>query len=206
MADGRGASLFAQSVSVALTAARDMPIEESVVLGCLHPGQRPADALFERAWRGTLASLSRAERVGRLNGVTGHVGESVLEVMLEALGYHVLWHFIGPMSGGHGVDVLVLSPDENVVAIEVKATLRAGRWPRPSRGELTQMTSRWLDKADNPGMANWDLASADVYGAVAVVNFAACAWRCAVTADFMTALPVTGVAQLADLSWLRNGG
>jgi hypothetical protein len=182
-----------------------MRIEELLVLGCLDPGRRPADALFERAWRGTLASVSRVERAGRLSGITGHLGESVVEVLLDALGYSVLWHFVGPLSGGHGVDLLVLSPDGKVVAIEVKATVRAGRWPRPSRGELAQVTSRWLDKADNPGMANWDLASADVYGAVAVVNFAACAWRCAVTADFMTAQPVTGVGQLADLGWLHNG-
>ena len=115
----------------------------------------------------------------------------------------VLWHFSRPLSGGHGVDLLVLSPDNKVVAIEVKATLRPGRWPRPSRRELTQMTSRWLDKIDNPGMANWDLSSDDVFGAVMIVNFAERQWRCALTADFITAHPVATLERLRDLNWLQ---
>lgn len=94
-----------------------------------------------RAWQGTLTELSPIERV-RLSGITGHVGEAVVEVMLDSLGYHMLWHFTGPLSGGHGVDLLVLSPDEKVIAIEVKATLRVDRWPRPPRRELTQMTGQ----------------------------------------------------------------
>jgi hypothetical protein len=142
--------------------------------------------------------------VGRLAGVTGHVGESVIELILDGLGYAMLWHFTGPLSG-HGIDLLALSPDGKVMAIEVKSTLRAGRWPRPTRRELTQMSSSWLDTSDNPGMANWDLSSDDVYGAVMVVNFASRQWRCVLTVDFVTAQPVTTLAQLADLSWLQAG-
>ena len=46
------------------------------------------------------------------------------------------------------------------------------------------MSGAWVDKLDNPGMANWELRSDDVYGAVVLVNFAAMAYRAAFTADF----------------------
>ena len=39
------------------------------------------------------------------------------------------------------------------------------------------MSGAWVDKADNPGMANWELHSEDIYGAMALVNFAAMAYR-----------------------------
>ncbi len=67
------------------------------------------------------------------------------------------------------------------------------------------MSASWLDKVDNPGMANWDLDSDDVYGAVMVVNFASRQWRCVLMADFVTAHPVTTLTQIADLTWLRAG-
>ena len=122
---------FARAVSAALSVASNLPIDDAAVAGLIDPDRWPSDALFARAWRETLAALSPKERVGRLGGVTGHIGESVVEVILEEIGYSMLWHFTGPFAGGHGVDLLVLSPDGNVLAVEVKATLRAGRWPRP---------------------------------------------------------------------------
>jgi hypothetical protein len=196
---------FGRAVSVALTCATRLDLEASLVESCLNAGRWQTDETFLRAWRGGLAAVRPAERVGRLAGVTGHVGESAVELILDRLGYVMLWHFTGPLSGGHGVDLLVLSPDGKVLAIEVKSTLRVGRWPRPTRRELTQMSSAWLDTSDNPGMANWDLYSDDVYGAVMVVNFASRQWRCVLTGDFVTAQPVTTLAQLADLSWLQAG-
>lgn len=51
-------------------------------------------------------------------------------------------------------------------------------------------------------MANWDLSSEDVYGAVAVMNFATRQWRCVLAADFKKASPVNEVGDLVDLSWL----
>jgi hypothetical protein len=174
-----------------------------MVLECLMPAKYAADGYFLDAYRRGIARLGR--RPGQLNGVTGHLGESVVELLLDGLGYHMLWHFTGPLSGGHGVDLVVLSPDGKVLAVEVKATLRSGRWPRPAERELVQLSQEWLDKADNPGMANWELSGADVYGLVAVVNFADSAWRCAVTADFNTAMPILDPAELADLSWLTAG-
>jgi len=202
MREAKSSDRFARTVSAALSAASNLPVDETAVARCIDPDRWPSDALFARAWRETLAALSPSERVGRLGGVTGHIGESVVELMLEEIGYSMLWHFTGPFSGGHGVDLLALSPDGQVLAVEVKATLCAGRWPRPSRRELAQMTGGWLDKPDNPGMANWDLASDDVYGAVAVVNLAAMQWRCVLTSDFTIAHPLANVEALADLGSL----
>ena len=64
------------------------------------------------------------------------------------------------------------------------------------------MSGAWVDKADNPGMANWELHSADAYGAVVLVNFAAMAYRAAFTSDFQHLQPVQDASQLADLGWL----
>jgi hypothetical protein len=83
-----------------------------------------------------------------------------------------------------------LAPGDVVVAIEVKGTLVRGRIPRLSGRDMTQMSAAWVDKADNPGMAELGLQSADVYGGVSVVNFADMTWRTALTADFATLRPI----------------
>ena len=157
------------------------------------------DQLFDRGWRSGPVTLTRAERCA-LAGVTGHIAESVTEVLLDRLDWRVLWHFTGP--GRHGVDLLFLTPDNKVTAVEVKGTLTAGRIPSLSRRELTQMSADWIDKADNPGMAELGLRSADIYGAVVVINFADMTWRVALTADFSVLSPVVHTDQLTDLRWL----
>jgi hypothetical protein len=133
-------------------------------------------------------------------GVTGHVAGSVTEILLDRQEWRVLWHFTGP--GRHGVDLVFLTPDDKIVAVEVKGTLVAKRIPRLSRREVTQMSTAWLDKADNPGLAELELQADDIYGAVAVVNFADLAWRIGLTADFSVLHPVTKPGQLAHLNWL----
>jgi hypothetical protein len=174
--------------------------DPAIVEDCIRTGER-IDRLFDRAWRESLASIARAERSGALAGVTGHIAESVVEVMLDEWGYSMLWHFAGP--GRHGVDLLALDPSgTRVVAVEVKGTLRPKHWPRLSRNALAQMSSGWVDKADNPGMHNWDLTSEDVYGEVVLVNFADRLFRAAFTTDFETLRPVTSTDQLIDLRWL----
>jgi hypothetical protein len=181
-------------------AAAILALPPGIVEGCLNL-DHPTDQVFARALHGSLAALSPAERRGALAGVTGHVAESVVEVLLAELGYQLLWHFAGP--GQHGVDLVVLCPaGDRVVAVEVKGTLRRGYWPRLSRRELVQFSDAWVDKADNPGMANWELRSSDVYGMVVLVNFPAMAYRAAVTADFQQLQPVRTVEQLGDLDWL----
>jgi hypothetical protein len=180
--------------------AAALPLASAMVEGCLDLDQ-VADRVFARAWRESLTALSPAERRGAPAGVTGHVAESVVELLLADLGYQLLWHFTGP--GRHGVDLIVLCPaGERVVAVEVKGTLRPRYWPRLSRRELVQMSGAWVDKVDNPGMANWDLRAEDVYGSVVLVNFAAMAFRAAFTADFQQLQPVRDLEQLGDLRWL----
>jgi hypothetical protein len=100
------------------------------------------------------------------------------------------------------VDLVFLTTDDKIAAVEVKGTLTAGHIPRLSRREIIQMSAEWVDKADNPGMAELGLRSADVYGAVTVINFADMTWRIALTADFSTLSPVTHLGQLTHLGWL----
>jgi len=164
---------------------------------------RELEQLFRTAVATSLASIPIADRTSRLNGITGHIAESVVASLLEDLGYTPLQQMIGPESGGHGVDLLMATPGfEAVFSIEVKGTLQRGRWPRLTRGEIAQMTEEWLDKSDNPGMADHDLAGSDVYGAVVLVNFARRQWKTGVTADFRDAYAITNRAQLEDVTWL----
>jgi len=194
---------FARSMSLAIGAATAFPLDLKVVRSCLDDASA-LDQAFDRALLDGLAQLGRTVVRGQLNGVTGHVGESVVEILLVELGFSPLWHFSGPLSGGHGVDLLMLTPAETIVAVEVKASLRPGRWPRPTRRELTQLSPDWLDRQDNPGMANWELTGADVHGLVVVVNFADAGWKGAATWDFSTVRPVSDPSDLADPSWLVN--
>jgi hypothetical protein len=66
------------------------------------------------------------------------------------------------------------------------------------------MSDTWIDKSDNPGMAELGLSSADVYGAVLAVNLRDLSWRVALTADFATLHPVEALQQLAALDWLHQ--
>jgi DNA/RNA non-specific endonuclease len=183
----------------ALRRAATFRIGRDTVARCVDEAD-PRDERFARAWLDGPAALGRAELCA-VAGVTGHVAESVAEVVLDGVGWRVLWHHVGP--GRHGVDLVFLTPDGNVVAVEVKGTLVAGRTPRVPRREVGQMSADWVDKADNPGMADLDLRSADVYGGFVVVNFADLTWRVALTFDFTDLHPVTALDQLADLCWLR---
>jgi hypothetical protein len=193
----------AGALGAAMRGAAPVPLERELVASCLlrhrETGQLlPREQLFVRAWEGSLDALSIEERRGGLSGVTGHVAESVVELMLVELGYQPIWHFAG--TGEHGVDVLLLFPDiVSVLAVEVKGTLRAGRWPRFSKRDVEQMSSDWLNKADNPGMANWELRAQDVYGAVFSLNFAEMAMRGAFTDDFAAFRPVGSLGDLAGM-------
>jgi hypothetical protein len=181
-------------VNAALRAAVARPLAQPLVAHCLDL-ERAVDVRFDTAWRQTLDALQPHERGGALAGVTGHVAESVVELLLAEIGYHPVWHFTGP--GRHGVDLLMLSPQaDHVLAIEVKGTLRAGVVPRLSRRAVLQMSAAWVDKADNPGMAEWQLDSADVYGAVIAVNFADMTLRVVVSTDFCSWRAVTSLEDL----------
>jgi hypothetical protein len=115
-----------------------MPLEQEVVAACLDPALRPGDGVFARAFAEGLAALDPTERGGALGGVTGHIAESVVEIILAEHGWIPVWHLIGP--GRHGTDLLMLGPGaERLFAIEVKGTIRPRHWPRLRRAELVQM-------------------------------------------------------------------
>lgn len=183
-----------------LRTASPFPLDAAVVESCLRLDD-PLDAAFAEAFRFSLDRLRPSGRRGALPGVTGHIAESVVEVLLNELGYHPIWHFPGP--GRHGIDLAVLSPElDRVLIFEIKGTLRPGHVPRPTNQELRQMSAAWLDKTDNPGMASLGLDSADVYGGIAIVHFPERAYRVALTRDFETLHPLTSPDQLLDLAWL----
>jgi hypothetical protein len=183
-----------------LRTALPFPLDARIVESCLKAGDS-GDAMFAEAFRSSLDAIPPAERRGALPGVTGHVAESVIEVILYELGYQPIWHFPGP--GRHGVDLAMLSPGlDRVVVFEVKGTLRTGRLPRLSKRGLRQMSTAWIDNRENPGMVSLELESADVYGGVAVVQFAERTYRIGLTNDFEKLQPLTSPDQLIDLAWL----
>jgi hypothetical protein len=187
--------------SSVLRRATPFPLERTAVTGCLDLHDHPSDAIFAMAFERSLAALAPLERRGALGGITGHVAESVVEVMLADHGWSPVWHFIGP--GRHGVDLLVLDPGQKrLFAVEIKGTLRPRHWPRLKRSELTQMAVEWLDKQDNPAMHDWGLTSADVYGGIVLVNFQDLLFKVTLTADFSVWYPVVCLEQLDHLDWL----
>lgn len=182
--------------------AAALPLDPTLVADCLNTDQRPTDALFKQAFESSLAAVERGARRGVLSGITGHVAESVVEVALAEFGWAPVWHFVGP--GRHGVDLLMLDPSaERLFAIEVKGTLRPDYWPRLRSGELMQMEATWLDKRNNPAMVDWDLTSEDLYGGLALVNFAGRRFKLAFTSDFACWHPVELPEQLENLDWVE---
>jgi Holliday junction resolvase-like predicted endonuclease len=97
--------------------------------------------------------LPPALRTGALPGITGHVAESLVEMILSDHGYVPLAHRVGPAQ--HGADLIMLHlTSEMAFAVEVKGTLRPRHVPHLTRGELDQMSTAWVDKSDNPAMAS----------------------------------------------------
>ena len=62
------------------------------------------------------------------------------------------------------------------------------------------MSAAWVDRRDNPGMAEWKLQNTDVHGAVIAVNFADMAVRAVTSDDFVRWRPVASLAELVDLA------
>jgi hypothetical protein len=103
----------------------------------------------------------------------------------------------------HGVDLLFLAPDESVLALEVKGTLRPGLIPRLTPSLLRQMSKEWLNDPNNPAMAEWSLRANDLYAGVMIVDLALAQFRVALTGDFERYTPMTDTEQLASLPWLE---
>jgi hypothetical protein len=181
----------------ALRAATPFPLGAETIAGCLGEDD-PFDALFRRARAEGLARLQPRERSGHLWRVIGEVAEAVAEIVLDEVGYRVFWHITE--RGAHGVDLLFLSPDECVLALEVKGTLRPGAISRLTPSRLRQMSREWLNKPDNPAMGEWEFEADDLYAGVMVVDLATPAFRIALSGDFETYVPVLGLAELVTLA------
>lgn len=178
----------------ALRAATSFPVAAEMIERCVDDDADRFNAMFRRARAVGLGSLPRSERSGHLWRVIGEVAESVAELELADLGHSVFWHITEP--GVHGVDLLFLSPDESVLALEVKGTLRAGAIPRMTPSRLRQMSRDWLNQPDNPAMIEWELEADDLYAGVMIVDLATPAFRVAMSADFETYVPVLQRAEL----------
>jgi hypothetical protein len=183
----------------ALRAAPPFPISEGVVRGCVETS-KPADALFERARVHGLSSIERSQRSGHLARVIGEVAESVAQIVLDEHRYDLFWQITTP--GIRGVDLLFLAPDESVLALEVKGTLRRGAIPRLTPSRLRQMSREWLDDPANPAMAEWSLRAEDLYAGVMVVDLASPLFRLVLSGDFERYTPVADLAELASLRQL----
>ena len=175
-----------------------IPVPAATVAECVNVAN-PADALFVRVRERGLVATPLAERRG-LARVTGAVAESVAEILLAEVGVAVFWHVVS--EGVHGVDLLLLTPDESVLALEVKGTLRPGVIPRLTPSRLRQMSRAWLNGPDNPGMAEWEFEADDLYAGVMVVDLALDTARVAVSSDFDAYLPLRDLAELSDLAAL----
>jgi len=183
----------------AVRAATDLPLPREHVEECL---RKDEDELFRPAWRDGLDALTLPERRGRLCADTGFIAESVATVLLGDVGLDVFAQIV--TLGVHGVDLLALAPEGTVLALEVKGTLRAGSLPRFSRGALRQMSIEWLNDPTNPAMAEWDLEALDIYGGIAVIDFARNVWRAALTSGYEGFVPVLRDEQLLALSELSD--
>jgi hypothetical protein len=193
---GRGfLSVSHLSARQALRAAAPLPLSEVDITGCIESGPRteagkrqltPAEAAFAQAFATSLQQLPQAQRAG-LQATAGNIAEAVVEVVLVGLGWSPLYHDERRSSGGHGVDLVMLTPSmDKVAAIEVKATLQPDRWPRLAPVRMNQMTTQWLDQLGNAGMIATELQAADVYGLIAMVQFARRQLKAAVTEDFVS--------------------
>jgi hypothetical protein len=186
----------------ALRAASSFPLSKRIVRGCVKPSN-PADALFERARIDGLNSIDRGQRSGHLARVIGEVAESVAQIVLDQQGYNLFWQITTP--GIHGVDLLFLSPEESVLALEVKGTLRRGTIPRLTPSRLRQMSREWLNDPANPAMSEWSLQADDLYAGVMLVDLASPVYRIALSSNFEHYLPIAAPAELASLRELLGG-
>jgi hypothetical protein len=182
----------------ALRAGSAFPIPKRLIRSCVKPSKQ-TDALFERARIHGLNSIERSQRSGHLARVIGEVAESVAEIVLDEQGYNLFWQITTP--GIHGVDLLFLSPDESVLALEVKGTLRPGTIPRLAPSRLRQMSREWLNDPANPAMSEWSLRADDLYAGLMLVDLTTPLYRLALSSNFEH---YTAVADLAELASVRE--
>jgi hypothetical protein len=168
-----------------------LPLSEVDITGCnesrprTEAGERQLTPLRQRSPRPSRRLSNRYPKGKAPSSGDGRQHRrAVVEVVLVDLGWSLLYHDERPSSGSHGVDLVMLTPSmDKVAAMEVKATLQPGHWPRLVPVRMNQMTIQWLDKRGNAGMIATELHAADVYGFIAMVQFARRQLKAAVTED-----------------------
>ena len=68
------------------------------------------------------------------------------------------------------------------------------------------MSIEWLNNPSNPAMAEWELEALDIYGGIAVIDFARNVWRAALASDYEGFVPVVTADQLLAPSELPHAG
>lgn len=104
---------------------------------------------FERARIQGLNTIDRDQCSGHLARVIGEVAEAVAEIVLAEHGYNLFWQIT--TASVRGVDLLFLSPDDSMLALEVKGTLRSGPIPRLTPSRLRQVRAETLGRATAGG-------------------------------------------------------
>ena len=131
------------------------------------------------SWRSSVTSTVGLVRSSRVDGIADTAAASAMCRLAESVVVSCL--------DTESVRGRLFAPGRR--PIEVKGTVVPGRAPRLSAGELAQMSAAWVDKVDNPAMAELGLANSDVYGGVAIVNFVDLTWKAALTGDFLAFEP-----------------
>ncbi|MFL5963776.1 MAG: hypothetical protein ACJ757_12875 [Gaiellaceae bacterium] len=129
----------------------------------------------------------------------GEVGEAVTAAVFVEAGYTLFDQITTP--GIHGVDLLFLTPDDAVVALEVKGSLRPGAIPRLTPSRRRQMSRDWLASPANRAMLEWEFEPDDLFAAAAAVDLARREMRVARSDDFEAWTPVHSLDELRGQSW-----
>jgi hypothetical protein len=182
----------ARTLVEALRAAAPFPIRESTIRDVRRPDD-PGSEVFDQARKEGLQAIPRELRRGMLARMTGSVAEAVATLILAEMGYVQFWE----PSGVGSIDLLLLTPAEEVLALDVKGTLANDRELPSSIRRATPPLVGF-----EAVLADWALRPEDLYAGVMVVNLSRARYRVAISGDLRTYFPITDRSQLTSLAWL----
>lgn len=186
------------SVRQALRQAHAIDVAQALIEEALDT-DGPHNGLVRSAQAEGLGTIPSADRRGHFCRVIGEVGEAVAAVVFADAGYTVFDQITTP--GVHGVDLLMLTPDDAVLALEVKGTLRAGTIPRLTPARRRQMSREWLASPTNHAMKDWNFEPDDLFAAAVSVDLAHREMRIARSDDFKAWTPIHRLEELSAMSW-----
>jgi hypothetical protein len=89
-----------------------------------------------------------------------------------------------------------------VLALEVKRTFRPDTIPWLTPSKFRQISREWLNSPSNPAMTEWGLQADDLYAGVMTLDLALASARIAVSDDFESYRPLSGLEKLQQLAGL----